>query len=60
MTDIILTVVLLVIVGAAVCYIVRAKKKGAKCIGCPMGGNCSAAGGSNSECSCGCQGHSEV
>lgn len=32
------------IVGAAIFYIVRAKKRGAKCVGCPhakqCGGNC--------------------
>lgn len=57
MTDIILAVVLLIIVGAAVCYIVREKKKGVKCIGCPLAGKCS---GSNAgHPGCGCQGHSE-
>ena len=41
MTDFIIVVVLLVIIGAAVGYIRKAKKSGAKCIGCPAGGNCS-------------------
>lgn len=44
MTDIIIIAVLLVIVGAAVAYIVKEKKRG-KCIGCPYakqcGGKCS-------------------
>jgi len=33
--------ILLVIVGAACSYIYKEKKKGTKCIGCPMAGNCS-------------------
>lgn len=44
MTDFIIVVVLLMIVGAAVIYIRRAKKSGAKCIGCPEGCNCSRKG----------------
>lgn len=35
MTDIILVLVLLAIVSLAALYIIRAKKKGQKCIGCP-------------------------
>ncbi len=41
MKDIILVVVVLLILGLAVLYIVRAKKKGVKCIGCPNGSTCS-------------------
>lgn len=56
--DIVLLLVIAVIVGAAIAYIVRAKKKGAKCIGCPAAGCCSArkADGDSeqSDCSCGC------
>ena len=37
--------VILLIIAAAALYIIRQKKKGAKCIGCPYakscGGNCS-------------------
>lgn len=40
MVDVILIIVLLVIVGASAFYIVREKKKGVKCIGCPMSGEC--------------------
>ena len=39
--NIIAILVILVIVGGAVFYIVRAKKNGKKCIGCPDGCNCS-------------------
>lgn len=44
MADLIVGGILLVIVGAAIVYIVKAKKKGIKCIGCPAAGQC--AGGS--------------
>ena len=41
MTDIIVVAVLITIVGLAVYYIYRHKKKGGKCIGCPnANGNC--------------------
>lgn len=46
MADIIVGVILVAVIGAAVVYIRKAKKKGVKCIGCPSGCNC---GGS---CSC--------
>ncbi|MCR5273068.1 MAG: FeoB-associated Cys-rich membrane protein [Lachnospiraceae bacterium] len=38
--DIIALIVILIIVGAACAYIYKEKKKGTKCIGCPMAGNC--------------------
>lgn len=55
MTDIIIIGILLIVVGGAVFYIVRAKKNGAKCIGCPAAGNCPSKIGSKPACSCGCQ-----
>ena len=53
MTDYIIIAVLVVIIGAAVAYLIRAKKRGVKCVGCPDGGSC---GGNCGEggCSCGC------
>ncbi|MBO5165394.1 MAG: FeoB-associated Cys-rich membrane protein [Lachnospiraceae bacterium] len=54
--DIILVLVLLLILGAAVAYIVRAKKKGAKCIGCPASGTCGHKSKGASGCGCGCGG----
>ena len=46
MTDLIVLALVAVILGAAVAYIHRAKKRGAKCIGCPAGKNgCSGCGG---------------
>lgn len=38
--------IVLVIVGAAVFYIMKEKKKGVKCIGCPDGARCSGSCGS--------------
>ena len=40
MTDLIVIAIVVVIVGSALGYIIRAKKRGVKCIGCPAGGNC--------------------
>lgn len=40
-TNIILILVLTGMVGGAVRYIYKEKKKGTKCIGCPYGGSCS-------------------
>lgn len=41
--------IILIILAVVITYIVKAKKKGAKCIGCPSGGCCPK---SKSECSC--------
>lgn len=45
MADFIVAIILLIIISFAVCYIIRAKKKGEGCIGCPnaskCGGSCS-------------------
>ena len=46
MTDLIILGILIIIIGAASIYIVKAKRKGVKCIGCPAAGNCP-------RCSCG-------
>ena len=40
MTDLIIILVLSIIVGSAVFYIYKEKKKGKKCIGCPYSENC--------------------
>ena len=47
MTDFLLILILAVILGGAAFYIVRAKKRGQKCVGCPHSGSC----GKN----CGCK-----
>ena len=41
MTDIIVAAVIIVIVAAAAIFVLRAKKRGRKCIGCPDSGTCS-------------------
>lgn len=58
MADFIVAGILLVIVGAAMIYIVKKKKSGAKCIGCPAACNCSGKSGKESGCCCGC--HSDT
>lgn len=52
MADLIILAIVALIIGVAVAYIVKAKKSGVKCIGCPHGGTCGkcASGG------CGCDG----
>lgn len=40
MADIIVGGIVLLALGVAIAYIVKEKKKGVKCIGCPSGGNC--------------------
>lgn len=59
MADLIIVGVLLVLVGAAVAYIIKAKRNGAKCIGCPAGGNCPGRYRGHEECGCGCGGDGE-
>lgn len=59
MTDFIIIAVLVIIIGAAVVYIRKAKKSGVKCIGCPAGANCSHNHKESSGCSCGCGNESE-
>ena len=45
--DIVIIAVIAAILGLAARYVYKAKKSGAKCIGCPNGGK---------SCSCGCSG----
>lgn len=47
MANIIIVAVLTIIIGAAAGYVIKAKRSGKKCIGCP-GGSCSGC------CSYGC------
>ena len=47
METIIVALVILVIVALAGSYIYRAKKKGARCVGCPHSGQC---GSCSSQC----------
>ena len=50
MANAVIVIVLLAIVGGATAYVIRAKKQGQKCIGCPYSKECAARGGS---CGCG-------
>ncbi|MGN0496068.1 MAG: FeoB-associated Cys-rich membrane protein [Lachnospiraceae bacterium] len=40
MVNFIIIGILIIIVGGAIIYIVKEKKKGTKCIGCPVSGCC--------------------
>ena len=44
--------ILVIVIGLAVWYIVRSKKSGKKCIGCPDSGCSAKKGGCKGECSC--------
>lgn len=52
MTDLIVVGILIMIVGAAIAYIVKEKKRGTRCIGCPAAGNCPSRNGRHAKCSC--------
>ena len=53
-SDIIVVAVIVLVIGGAVAYILREKKRGKKCVGCPYGNSCSENGNS-----CSCHGNSE-
>ena len=57
MENIIVGGILVVLVGGAIWYIIREKKKGVRCIGCPSAGKCSSKNGQS--CTC-CNGHSKA
>ena len=52
LTNLIIIAVLIIIVGASIYYIVKEKKKGTVCIGCPHAGTCASKKGANSGCGC--------
>jgi len=52
--DIIAAAIVVLLVGGAVAYIIKAKRSGQKCIGCPDSKTCSS-GGCSGKCS-GCNG----
>ena len=56
LTDMIVIAVIGLIVGGAVAYIVKAKKNGKRCIGCPYADACSTGKGGRG---CGCGGNEE-
>lgn len=56
MIDVILVLIILAIVGAACGYLIKAKKRGIRCVGCPDSGTCAGSCGSSGEDSCKCGG----
>ena len=54
MIDIIVIAVIVLVVSGATAYIIKAKKSGKKCIGCPDSASCGkqSCGGCASNCSC--------
>lgn len=54
MTDVLVIGIILLVVGIAVKYILKAKRSGVKCIGCPSAGMCSGKGEGHEACNCGC------
>ncbi len=52
MTDIIVALILLIVIGTAAAYIVKAKKNGTKCIGCPHAKSCPSCNDKNTGCNC--------
>ena len=44
MVNIIVIIILMILIGGPVAYIIKAKKSGVKCIGCPAGGTCPGSG----------------
>lgn len=57
MADFIVAAILVLVIGASVAYIVKSKKNGAKCIGCPHAGTCESKAQKDGDqgCGCGCQ-----
>ncbi|MDO4318487.1 MAG: FeoB-associated Cys-rich membrane protein [Lachnospiraceae bacterium] len=64
--DLIVGGIVVVLVGLALLYIIRSKKKGIKCIGCPEGSRCASchcsgeAGCGGSAGGCGCHGEEKT
>lgn len=50
MANVISVIVIVVILAAAITYIVKAKRSGQKCIGCPSSKTCGATGASTCHC----------
>lgn len=51
MTNFIFTVILVAAVGLAVRYIIKEKKRGVKCVGCPSA-DCCCTGSADHSCHC--------
>lgn len=55
MADFIVILAVAAVVGFAVRYIIKEKKRGVHCIGCPAAGQCSKNHGTHSPCGCSSQ-----
>ena len=66
MIDFVISAILVVLVGSALAYIIKSRKNGIKCIGCPDAKTCSHSAKTDSPCghSCGtctgCNSHTDV
>lgn len=58
MEDLIMIIILVIIIGTSLTYIIKSKKKGVKCIGCPSSSCCSNANKKDGEC-CNCKKESD-
>ncbi len=58
-TDLIVGGIVLVLVALALLYIMKSKKKGIKCIGCPEGSHCCSCHCSQEAACSGCGDHAE-
>ena len=52
MADVIIVMIVLAAFAAAVTYIIKAKKRGVKCIGCSAGDTCGSKGNPSATCTC--------
>lgn len=52
MENFLIIAVVVLVIGCAAAYIVKAKKKGVKCVGCPYAESC---GKGKNDCSCNCK-----
>lgn len=57
MIDVVVSAIIVVIVGAALAYIIKSRKNGIKCVGCPDAKSCGSGGHTKAAVSsCGCGG----
>lgn len=52
LTTLIASISVIAVIGGAIVYIIKEKKKGTKCIGCSAGCSCSSKKNGNNNCSC--------
>ena len=52
LTTLIASIVVIAIIGGAILYIIKEKKKGTKCIGCAASCSCSSKNSKTGGCSC--------